>query len=90
MRKLLKGSLFAFLLIGCSPSIKREAPSSLPPPPPPPIGSEIPCDPTPRIHNPDGSMSKAQAERNLGQGDVDLADCEAKRRMLYDAWPKGI
>jgi hypothetical protein len=33
-------------------------------------------------------MTKAQAEQNLGQGDIDLADCEGKRKMLIDAWPK--
>lgn len=33
-------------------------------------------------------MTKAQAERNLGQGDIDLADCDGKRKALYDAWPR--
>jgi hypothetical protein len=33
-------------------------------------------------------MSSAQVERNLGQGDVDLAFCEAKRKLLLDSWPE--
>lgn len=33
-------------------------------------------------------MSAAQVERNLGLADVDLADCEAKRKALINAWPK--
>jgi hypothetical protein len=33
-------------------------------------------------------MSKAHVEYNLGFGRVDLADCEAKRKAGFDAWPK--
>jgi hypothetical protein len=33
-------------------------------------------------------MSKAQAERGLAQGDIDLAECEAKRRLAVEAWPQ--
>jgi hypothetical protein len=33
-------------------------------------------------------MTSAQAEANISLGDVALADCEAKRRLLIDAWPQ--
>jgi hypothetical protein len=33
-------------------------------------------------------MSSAQAERNLSMGDVAIAECEAKRKLLIDSWPK--
>lgn len=33
-------------------------------------------------------MTRAQAELNLGIADIDLAECEAKRKALIDAWPK--
>lgn len=35
-------------------------------------------------------MNSAQAERNLQQGDVDLAECEAKRRLAIEAWPQSV
>lgn len=35
-------------------------------------------------------MTKAQAEQNMAQGDIDLAACEAKRRLLLMAWPLSV
>jgi hypothetical protein len=34
-------------------------------------------------------MTSADAEAALRTGDVDLAECDAKRQLLIDAWPKG-
>ncbi len=48
----------------------------------------MPCVPTPWQRNPDGSMSKAQVERNLGYGLLDLYDCDQRRKAGVDAWPK--
>lgn len=77
----------ALALTGCFGSRNPERVSSLPLPPPPAALLE-PCLPTPRVANPDGSMTSAQTERNLGMGDVDLAACEAKRKLAVDSWPK--
>lgn len=90
MPRHLMASLCALMLTGCLGSTKREAPSFQPPPPPAPAAVKEPCRPTPRVKNPDGSMSKAQAERNLGQGDVDLASCEAKRKLAVESWPQPV
>jgi len=35
-------------------------------------------------------MNSAQAERNLQQGDIDLATCDAKRQLAIDAWPQPV
>lgn len=35
-------------------------------------------------------MTSAQAEANISLGDVAIADCEAKRRLLVDAWPRPV
>jgi hypothetical protein len=32
-------------------------------------------------------MSSADAERAIRNGDIALAACEAKRRLLWSAWP---
>ncbi len=77
----------AFLLTACF-GLNRPAPDSSPPPPPPPAELLEPCNPTPRVYNPDATMSRAQVERNLGVADTDLAKCEAKRALAIDAWPK--
>jgi hypothetical protein len=34
-------------------------------------------------------MTSADTEGAIRQGDVDLAECDAKRQLLVDAWPKG-
>lgn len=33
-------------------------------------------------------MNKAQVEQNLAQGDVDLFDCDQRRKAGADAWPR--
>jgi hypothetical protein len=35
-------------------------------------------------------MSSAQAERNISLGDVALAECDAKRQLGVNAWPKPV
>ncbi len=88
MRKHLPVLLCAFLLTGCFGSIKREAPSSTPPPPLPPPALLLECKPTPRAKNVDGSMSSAQSEQNMAQADLDLFECNLRRKTGADAWPK--
>lgn len=90
MRRLPMVLFCAFLLTGCLGSNRREAPSFQPPPPPPPPELLEPCQPKPLDRNPDGSMSRAQAERNISLGDVALAECEAKRQLGVSAWPKAV
>jgi hypothetical protein len=34
-------------------------------------------------------MSSANSEAGIRQGDLDLAECDAKRQLLIDSWPKG-
>ncbi len=55
---------------------------------PPPVALMMPCMPSPWAKSADGSMSKAQAEQNLGQMMVDLYDCELRRAAGAAAWPK--
>lgn len=88
MHKPLMVLLCAFSLTGCFGWNKREAPSSIPPPPDPPPSLLVKCQPTPRARNADGSMSKAQVEQALAQGDVDLYECDLRRQSGVDAWPK--
>ena len=90
MLRLLPALLSAFLLSGCLGSSRREAPSFQPPPPPPPPEQLERCQPKPLERNADGTMSKAQAERNISLGDVALAECDAKRQLGADAWPKAV
>jgi hypothetical protein len=33
-------------------------------------------------------MTKAQAEQNLGQGRIDLFECDQRRKAGADAWPR--
>ncbi|MBB3691441.1 hypothetical protein FHY05_000048 [Sphingomonas sp. BK580] len=35
-------------------------------------------------------MSSADMLRAMREGDVSLAECDARRQLLVDAWPKGL
>lgn len=43
--------------------------------------------PTPQHRQADGSASAADDDATIRDGRFDLAACEAKRRLLLDAWP---
>lgn len=47
-----------------------------------------PCRPTAQHRQPDGSASAADDDATIRDGRFDLADCDAKRRLLWDAWPR--
>lgn len=48
-----------------------------------------PCPKTPFETNPDGSMTKAQAEGAVRSLLTDLSRCQAKVILGVAAWPKG-
>lgn len=52
-----------------------------------PAAADGRCRPAPLTTQPDGSMSRADAERAIREGDIALEECERKRRLLWDAWP---
>lgn len=58
--------------------------------PPPPAAAGEPCRPTAQHRQADGSASAADDDATIRDGRFDLADCEAKRRLLWDAWPKTV
>lgn len=84
MRKLLPVLPLACLLSGCLGST-RIAPPSFPPVPTPLLTR---CLPTPIATQADGSLSSADAERAIRQGDIDLARCDGLRQLAVEAWPR--
>ena len=76
--------LCASMLTACAAS-PRIAPSSFPKTPEPPAEALQPCRPT---VFPLSAMASADAERAIRAADIDLADCDAKRRALVAAWPR--
>ena len=88
MPRPLKALLAALLLTACGASPKIAPPSFLPKPPPPPVAAIVACLPVLLATNADGEMTSAQAEGAIRAGDAALFECEAKRQLLIDAWPR--
>ena len=86
MRRLMLVALCVAPPTGCATST-RSMPYS-PEIPPPPAAAGEPCRPTAQHRQPDGSASAADDDATIRDGRFDLADCDAKRRLLWDAWPR--
>lgn len=86
MRNLMLAACCAALLTGCGPST-TSMPLS-PNLPAPPAKAKEPCAPTPQRRQPDGSATAADDDGTIRDGRFDLAECEAKRRLLLEAWPR--
>ena len=85
LRPLLAG-LCALARTACAGSTRLMP--SLPTIPTPPVAATAPCQPTRVPRQADGSATAADAEDAIRSGRLDLAACEAKRRLLLDAWPR--
>lgn len=46
------------------------------------------CLPTPTDRQTDGSATSADAEATIRTSRADLAQCDARRQLLLDAWPR--
>lgn len=89
MLRALPAGLFALVLTGCGGSKPIASPSFLPPPPTPPAATQPDsCRPTPLLPQADHSLSSADAERAIRNGDIDLARCRADRDRYRAAWPQ--
>ncbi len=87
MPRLMLAGLAALALTACAGSPKIALPS-IPKIPEPPRAALTPCRPATLTIQGDGSMTSADAERAIRLGDIVLAECEARRRLLAEAWPK--
>ena len=85
MPRHLLAALAALMLTACGGSTRSMPRFELPPPPQAALG---PCSPTPAHRQPDGSATAADAEATIRDGRFDLAQCDAKRRALVDAWAR--
>lgn len=86
MRRLMLAAFAAVALTGCARST-RSMPS-LPTLPRPPAAALVPCVATPQHRQADGSASAADDDATIRDGRFDLAACEARRRLLVEAWPR--
>ena len=88
MRNLMLAACCAALLTACGRSTNSTHlyPNARPPAPPAEAGK--PCAATPQHRQPDGSAAAADDDATIRDGRFDLADCEARRRLLWDAWPR--
>ncbi|MCC2977978.1 hypothetical protein LK533_15035 [Sphingomonas sp. PL-96] len=86
MRRLMLGAGCAAMLTGCA----QPTPStpSLPKLPDPPPAALEPCLPRPQRRQADGSATVVDDDATIRDGRFDLAACEAKRRLLAEAWPR--
>jgi hypothetical protein len=74
------------MLTACGASRRAPPPLAYSPAPPPAVAVE-PCTRTPIKPSPDGTLTSAGAELALRERDMDLMQCEAKRRAAIEAWP---
>ncbi len=85
MPKVPKAALFACLLSACTTSKPIAVPYSRPQPP---AQALIPCLVTALVKTAEGALTSAGAEGAIRDGDAALAECDAKRRLLIESWPK--
>jgi len=91
MRRLTLAAGLVFLLSACGTSRGLPPPSALPASPAirqPPETARTPCIQTRWEKGGDGSLNSAQAEAVIRGLLFDLRDCDGKRRLAVDAWPK--
>jgi hypothetical protein len=86
MRRPWLAGLLALPLSACAGS-KMIAPPFFPTPPRPALAIPDPCRPAPLVTQPDHSLTSADAERAIRQGDQDLAQCRADRDRYRAALP---
>lgn len=73
------------LLTGCAHRRVPGAPSLTLPKPP--IEATEPCAFVPLVKRKDGAQGRREVELSYAAKDKALADCEAKRAKLVEAWP---
>jgi hypothetical protein len=56
--------------------------------PEPPAAALVACTPTPQHRQPGGEATSADDDATIRDGRFDLAECNARRRLLVDAWPR--
>lgn len=82
MHKPMLAALAALTLTACGGSKTLTAPLKLPPPP---KAAQTPCVIPPLS---DGPLTAAGVEQAIRDRAIAIAECEAKRRLLVEAWPK--
>ena len=88
MRNLMLAACCAVLLTACGRSTTSTHRSPNPRPPERPAATGKSCVPPPQHRQPDGSAVAADDDATIRDGRLDLAECEARRRLLWDAWPR--